>query len=216
MPEARAPMEGCDVLPEAPLAGQEPFTRAFRELGAATFREACRIAHGLPYGHPSAPEEPLALFRERRGTCTTKHDAIAALARELDLPVRKRLGVYAMTESLVTGMSAVLERHGMPYLPMLHCFLTAGEHRVDLTAGNRNGKNGTIVEFLVTTEVPPHLGEREEYRWYRTTLQEVVLRRPEWQGIGIGQALRARAEGIALLRARAGEARSGPLASAQG
>jgi hypothetical protein len=170
-------------------------------LGISTFLEACRWVHALPYGYNADRDDPTALFREHKGTCTTKHGAIAALAAELGLPVEKHLGIYALTEEIVTGAGAIIARHGLPYVPLTHCFLSSGAHCVDLTEGNRNGKNRPIEEFLVTRPVPPFFSEKEEYLWYRGALTEVVLVRPEWRGIELAQVLHARQDALELLRA---------------
>lgn len=194
-------MEPIAVLPEAVIPVSGPITSAFAALGLTGFRQACRWVQELPYGYNADRDDPLALFRERQGTCTTKHGTIAALAAELRLPVEKRLGIYALSEEIVTGAGAILARHGLPWLPLTHCFLTSGAHRVDLTEGNRNGKNRPLEEFLLVRAVPPFFSEKEEYLWYRGALPGVVLARPEWKGIGLERVLHARQEALALLRA---------------
>ncbi len=60
-----------------------------------------------------------------------------------------------MTEALVTGTSKILECYQLPYVPMVHCFLVFENHRVDLSEGNRNGKNGPIDDLLYTVTVEP-------------------------------------------------------------
>ena len=122
----------------------------------------------------------------------------------MGLPVAKHIGIYAMTEELVTGTRAILERHRLPYLPMVHCFLGYRGHRVDLTEGNCNGKNGPIDAFLHTVEVAANIPGIEEYRLYRRTLQQIVLLRGEFGGVDLKTVLKARGEGIALLKSHAG------------
>ncbi|MCK7515680.1 MAG: hypothetical protein MZV70_74685 [Desulfobacterales bacterium] len=95
----------------------------------------------------------MILFKEKMGTCTTKHAVIATLAAELGLPITRGVGIYAMTEAIVTGTDKILAEYGLPYVPMIHCFLEYGNYRVDLTEGNRNGKNRPIDDFLYTDRV---------------------------------------------------------------
>ena len=81
------------------------------------------------------------------------HAVIATLAAESGLRIEKEIGIYAMTEGLVEGTGKILDKYRLPYLPMVHCFLVHGNHRVDLTEGNHNGKKGPIEDFLYTKKV---------------------------------------------------------------
>ncbi|RPJ77326.1 MAG: hypothetical protein EHM15_00475 [Desulfobacteraceae bacterium] len=166
-----------------------------------SFHEACRWVHALPYGYNSDRDDLMILFKEKMGTCTTKHAVIGTLARELEIPIQKNVGVYAMTEEIVTGTSGLLKRFDLPYIPMLHCFLVYDRFRVDLTEGNRNGKNRSIEEFLFTERIDPNISGKDEYMLYRKALADVILKRPELNGVDIRRVLQAREEGLKLLRA---------------
>jgi hypothetical protein len=84
---------------------------------------------------------------------------------------------------------------------MLHCFLVYGEHRVDLTEGNNNGKNRSIEDFLYTETVIANISEKDGYRLYRKALKDRILTKNELNGIDLKQILHAREEGLALLKA---------------
>jgi hypothetical protein len=193
-------MDPFHVFPEKAVTGTGPVAKAFMDLGISSFQAACRWVHELPYGYNSDRDDLMILFKERMGTCTTKHAVIATLAQELGLPVGKRVGIYAMTEEIVTGTDEILRAHGLPYLPMIHCFLESGGLRVDLTEGNRNGKNRPIDRFLHTEPVIPNIPAREEYRLYRRALSADILKRPEFNGIDIQRVLKARELGLKLLK----------------
>ena len=75
----------------------------FIDLGITSFQAACRYVHELPYGYNSNSDDLMILFKEKKGTCTTKHAVIGTLAQELALPVHKNVGIYAMTEEIVSG-----------------------------------------------------------------------------------------------------------------
>jgi hypothetical protein len=143
----------------------------------------------------------MILFKEKMGSCTTKHAVIATLAAELGLPTEKAIGIYAMTEEIVKGAGTILDRYGLPYVPMLHCFLVYGDHRVDLTEGNNNGKKRSIVGFLYTEKVIPNISAKDEYLLYRKALSDFILIKNELKGIDLKKILKAREEGLALLKA---------------
>jgi hypothetical protein len=106
-----------------------------------------------------------------------------------------------MTEDLVTGTDAILAEFGLPYIPMLHCFLSYEKFRVDLTEGNRNGKNRSIEVFLHVEQVVPNITAKDEYLLYRKALGETIMKRPELQGADLKSILHAREEGLKLLKA---------------
>lgn len=194
-------MDSIACLPDGEITDAGPVSRRFRDAGLKTFTAACRHVHQMPYGYNSTKDDPLVLFKEGFGTCTTKHMAIGLLAEELGLPVDKFIGIYAMNEGLVTGADMIARAFGLPAIPVVHCFLVYGKFRVDLTEGNLNGKNGPIDDFLFTAKVAPDISSRDEYLLYRQALQEHVLPRPEFAGADLKTILAAREKALALLKA---------------
>ncbi|MBE0557554.1 MAG: hypothetical protein IH628_10010 [Proteobacteria bacterium] len=194
-------MENCTVFPDKQITDAGPVSKTFLDLGIENLQKACRYVHELPYGYNSNSDDLMTLFKEKMGTCTTKHAVIATLTQELALPIRKNVGIYAMTEDLVTGTDKLLAEFGLPYIPMLHCFLAYETFRVDLTEGNRNGKNHSIEKFLHVEQVEPNISTKNEYLLYRKALQEVILKRPELRGVDLKRILHAREAGLKLLKA---------------
>ena len=193
-------MEPIEMLPDVRIEGDGIVSTRFLSERIGTFKEASRYVQQLPYGYNSDRDDLMILFREKMGSCTTKHAVIATLASELGLPVVKHIGIYAMTEDIVTGAGGILEKYQLPYVPMVHCFLVVGDCRVDLTEGNRNGKNRPIDVFLHTEAVSPDISEKDEYLRYRTALKNRILTREELEGVDIKRILHAREDGIQLLR----------------
>jgi len=194
------------IFPDREISGDGTISRAFRSLDINSFIEACKFVHELPYGYNSNRDDLMILLKERFGSCTTKHATIATLAKELTLPISRGVGVYAMTEALVTGTGRILADYNIPYVPMIHCYLEFNGRKVDLTEGNRNGKNRSVDEFLFTRPVEANISAKAEYLIYRQALTDLVRSRDELRGIDIKQLLHAREEGIKLLRANIGQA----------
>ncbi len=193
-------MDAYEGFPKTAIPRNGPVSEEFKRLKIVTFFAACRWVHELPYGYNSDRDDLMILFKEKMGTCTTKHAVIGTLAQELEIPIHKNVGIYAMTEEIVTGTNALLTRFELPYIPMLHCFLVYEKFRVDLTEGNRNGKNRSIEEFLYTERVDPNISGKDEYMLYRRALTDVILKRPELKGVDIRRILQAREEGLKLLK----------------
>ena len=194
-------MENFNVFPDNPISGNGPVSNAFIELGITNLQTACRYVRELPYGYNSDRDDLMILFKEKMGSCTTKHAVIATLAEELALPVNKNIGIYAMTEAIVRGAGKITEEYGLPYVPMIHCFLVYNGHSVDLTEGNNNGKRRSLEDFLHTQEVAANISAKDEYLLYRKALKAHILNRSELKGIDLKRILHAREKGIALLKA---------------
>ncbi len=194
-------MHPYTILPNSEIKSGNIISDTFLSLGIRSFLEACRYVHQLPYGYNSDRDDLMILFKEKVGTCSTKHAVIAPLAAELGLPVTRGVGIYPMTEALVTGTNKILADYRLPYVPMIHCFLEYGSYRVDLTEGNYNGKNRPIDEFLFTDRVAATISAKDEYLIFRKALSEVILKRAELKGVDIKRILQAREEGLKLLKA---------------
>ena len=195
-------MNPYTVLPNPVINRNGIISEKFIRLNVKTFWDACSYVHELPYGYNSTTNDILVLFKEGFGSCTTKHAVIATLAEELDIPVYKMVGIYAMNEEIVTGTRYIVEKYHLPYVPMIHCFLVYESYRVDLTEGNNNGKNHSLEQFLFTEKVIPNISEKDEYLLYKTALEQNILNRKEMDGIAMMDILKARSECIILLRSK--------------
>lgn len=193
-------MDRYTVLPNPIISEIGVVSTTFGNLNIESFHAACQYVHDVPYGYNSTREDILILFKEGYGSCTTKHAVIATLAEELCIPVHKMIGIYAMTEDIVSGTQVILEKYHIPYLPMIHCYLVYRAYRIDLTEGNMNGKNRPIEEFLYTEQVIPNISEKDEYLLYKNALKSHILNRREMVGIPLNDVLHARTEGFALLQ----------------
>lgn len=194
-------MDDLKVFPGKSISNAGVISEKFLNLGVYNFIDACRYVHELPYGYNSDRDDLMILFKENKGTCTTKHAVIATLAEEMNLPIEKHLGIYAMTEEIVTGTHEILVKYDLPYVPMIHCFLAYGNYRIDLSEGNDNGKNRPIDDFLFTQRIAPNISAKDEYLLYRKALKDHILMRKEMEGVTLAQILHAREEGLKQLKA---------------
>ena len=163
-------MDSIDRLPDGVIGAGGIVGDAFLRRDITTFRQACQWVKDLPYGHNSRSDDVLVLFEDQRGTCFTKHGVIARLAEELGLSVFKNLGVYRLTDEIVTGVGPLLASSGLTFVPQIHCFLEYGDARVDLTEGNCNGKNQTIDVYDFVVRVAPESTRAELQQLYAAHL----------------------------------------------
>jgi hypothetical protein len=159
-------MDPVTVLPRRPFHAMGAVSSAFHDRGITQFREAAAFTGNLPFGFNNDPRDPLAALKDGFGTCVSKHGLIAGLAREAGLPVYKTIGLYLMDAGLVNGIEPVLAANRLPFIPAIHCFLSYGKYRIDLTEGDCNGKNYQLEDFIFSRIVTPLFKEEEEQRLY--------------------------------------------------
>lgn len=193
-------MDSYQHLPDAEIHPVGVVSTKFLELGITSFKQACYYVHNLEYGFNSDYADKMILFKEQKGTCTTKHAVIAGLAEELHIPVHKHVGIYKFTEDISIGATAILKKYGVPYVPMIHCFLVYHQYEFDLTEGNNNGKKKGINEFIHAEKVTPFINPKDEYLLFKRVLHEKVLPSPEMHGIEEKRLLQARTDCVALLK----------------
>jgi len=121
------------ALPERHLVPVGEVSAAFRARGCHTFRDAAGLLWNLPYGRNADRADYRLVLVEGRGTCSTKHALLAALAIEQRIAIELRLGIYQMTDANTPGVGRVLERAGLPSIPEAHCWLRHLGVDVDVT-----------------------------------------------------------------------------------
>lgn len=193
-------MDSFDKLPDKVITPSGIISKKYLEMNIHSFKEACFYVHNMDYGYNSDKDEELILFKENKGSCTTKHGVIAKLAEELEIPLYKKVGIYKLTEEITEGVKEILEKYSIPFIPMVHCFLVYENYRFDLTEGNNNGKKTSIEEFIHEEKVIPFISRKDEYLLFRKVLYGKIMKMPEIQRIEKRTLLKAREEGIKLLK----------------
>lgn len=145
---------GPERLPNFSIAERGPLGAEFTAAGCSDFRSAVAHVRQLPYGRTSARGRYQLVLEEGRGTCSTKHAILAALAEEHGHGVKLMLGIYEMSEENTPGTGPVLSHHGLDCIPEAHCFLKAGSVRVDVTRGS--GSGDLSMTLIHEEEIEPH------------------------------------------------------------
>lgn len=149
------------------LTDQNELSRELLSLGVSNFKDAIIYIQNLPYGRNTNRGDYTLIIKEQKGTCSTKHAFLAALAIQENISgVKLFLGIYKMCAKNTTGVLSVLEKWQLPFLPEAHCYLKINEVLVDVT---RNFSNTTSFENSLFTEeeiLPLQIGEYKVKRHY--------------------------------------------------
>ena len=121
-------------MPNFALADGACLGAWFVALGREDYHAAALHVRRLPYGRNSRRADYGLVLQEGRGTCSTKHALLAALAAEHGRFVELRLGIYEMNADNTPGVGPVLRRYGLDFIPEAHCYLEYRGARVDLTS----------------------------------------------------------------------------------
>ena len=105
-----------------------------RAYGVRDFATLCECVRVLPYGRVSATDDPLRVLREGKGTCSSKHRLLAAVAHDCGHPeIQLIVGIYEMSEANTPGVVTALERARVASIPEAHCYLSVNGERMDFT-----------------------------------------------------------------------------------
>jgi hypothetical protein len=138
-----------------PIESAGPLSRDARSRGYRQFAVLAEAVRSLPYGRPRDPEDLLAVLEEARGTCSSKHRYLAALAHECGhTEVKLMLGLYAMSDKNTPGVGAALGAAGIEAIPEAHCYLMCGERRFDYT-GLPSGGTSPFESLLDERPISP-------------------------------------------------------------
>jgi len=137
--------------------------------GLNTFAAAVYHVQNLPYGRTTERSDYRLVLSEGRGTCSSKHALLAALARENGLAVHLILGVYEMTEANTPGIGGELSKHGLPSIPEAHCYLLVRDGVIDVTMPE-GSPSGAERRFLREEAISP-----EDISTYKTAVHRRVL-----------------------------------------
>ena len=166
------------AVPNGTLALNGPISQLFLSEGIQTYSQAVQRVHQLPYGRNSDRSAFDRIFEENRGTCSTKHAALAALAQEQKLPVELALIIGRLDRKLHPGCASLLERIDCEYLPEAHCFLQSPLGDCDISFPEQSSV--PRMKTLQRYSIQPHeIGEAKE-RLHRKFLSKWM----ETEGIG--------------------------------
>jgi hypothetical protein len=111
------------VISDFHIASEAPVSVEFKLLGIESFSHAVNWVHALPYGRNSDRSDYMLLYNEKRGTCSTKHAALAALCIENNIHAILRVAICPLHRQRHPGLAPLLDRLGVHSFPEAHCYL---------------------------------------------------------------------------------------------
>ena len=137
------------------LTSKDSFTELIRASEIDTWLDLVSHIQNLPYGRNSNREDLLLVFKEKKGTCSSKHAFLKHVANLNNIPeVKLILGMYKMNERNTPKIGNVLTKAGLNHLPEAHCYLKSEGKRYDFTHTNSSIEN-IAEDILEEQEIRP-------------------------------------------------------------
>jgi hypothetical protein len=136
------------------LQDKGKLSSAILKLGFKEFLPFAEYICSLHYGRITDSQNIVAVIQERKGTCSSKHLLLAALAHECGYTeIHLMVGIYKMSEKNTPGVGQVLQNTGLEYIPEAHAYLEFQGKRFDFTGlktGEESPFHSLIFEQPVT------------------------------------------------------------------
>lgn len=121
------------------LNSSQEFTQLVLNTGIATWEDLLLHVKGLPYGRNANRSNFKLVLIEGCGSCSSKHAFLKSVADENEVPqVELILAMYKMRGQNTKGVSTILDRYHLDYIPEAHCFLRVNGECLDLTSSSSN------------------------------------------------------------------------------
>jgi hypothetical protein len=107
--------------------------------GLSTFEDLVRTVQQLPYGRNANRFDPELVWKEQKGSCSSKHAFLKKVADEQGFDsVQLILGIYKMNTLNTPGIGDSLSNTSLKYIPEAHCYLSIDGQRLDITFPQSN------------------------------------------------------------------------------
>ncbi len=165
-----------------------PISRETLKFGFSEFLAVAEHIRTIPYGRPRKVADVLSVLKESRGTCSSKHRLLAALAHECGhIEVGLIVGVYEMTEDNTPGVGSIFSAASITSIPEAHCYLRLAGYRYDFT-GLPLGLLSPFDSLLSEEAVLPEELPDKKIRLHHGAMVSWAIR----HNLGLSQAWRIR------------------------
>jgi hypothetical protein len=153
------------------LKSKDPLTLELLASRVETWNDLLEIVRNLPYGRNSNRKDLSLVWKEQKGTCSTKHAFLKHVGDLNAIPnIELILGMYKMTESNTRKIGTVLTRSGLDYIPEAHCYLKIEGHYFDFTSPNSDF-NKIKNDILLEKEIQPQQVAKFKVNFHKTYLK---------------------------------------------
>ena len=156
------------------LKSNQYLTQLLIKKGVEHWEQTLDYVRDLPYGRNISKSDLGLVVNEGKGTCSTKHAFLKAIADENGIEhVDLVLCIYLMTERNTPGISPVLSEHQLDGIPEAHCFLRIEGNSVDVTTPHADLKR-ILPDKLEEELIQPHQIGEYKIRTHRRFIERWI------------------------------------------
>ncbi|MFA7326002.1 MAG: hypothetical protein WC121_05005 [Candidatus Kapaibacterium sp.] len=139
-----------------------------------TWLELLEFVCSLPYGRNENRHDLSLVLKEKKGTCSSKHAFLKAIALENNQDnVKLILGLYKMNIENTPRIGVELVKNSIDYLPEAHCYLKINDTRIDVTSANSNFEK--IRDSLIKEiEIQPHQVSEYKVDYHKKFIEQWI------------------------------------------
>ena len=109
-------------------------SQAAQKFGLSNLEMCITYLRDLPYGRNSDRSDLSLVFKEGKGTCSSKHAALKSIAMEQEIhSVQLVLCIYKMNTKNTPGIGSHIPDANLQYIPEAHCYLDIDGEKIDIT-----------------------------------------------------------------------------------
>jgi hypothetical protein len=155
------------------LSGSKILSKQSISLGLTHFDALYNYVKNIPYGRNSNRSNYKLILNENKGTCSTKHAFLKAIAVENERDdIKLCLGVFKMNNDNTPKVSTILDRYQLDYIPEAHCYLKVNDTINDITFTNSGNGEPDFAQCVLHEEfiAPEQIGD------YKVNLHQTFLK----------------------------------------
>ncbi len=160
------------------LDPEKPISKSFRKLEIHSFSKAMQFIKNLPYERNSDKSDWTIVFREMKGTCSTKHALLKKLADENQQnEVKLMLGIFKMNSNNTSKVKNTLIQNGLDYIPEAHNYLKINDKIYDCTSKN-SSEISFVNDLIQEIEIQPNQISEFKLEYHKNFLKKWIADKP--------------------------------------
>jgi len=129
-------------LPNFNIESKGEISEEFLKKSILTYNDASKYVQNLTYGRNLDKDDLKSVFKDNKGTCSTKHAVLKQLANENGLKnVKLMLGIFKMNGFNTPKIYKTLKSYNLDYIPEAHNYLKYNNRIYDFTKINSSPSN---------------------------------------------------------------------------
>ncbi|WP_282043140.1 hypothetical protein [Winogradskyella flava] len=159
------------------LTSKDELTQLIKRHGINSWYDLTLHVKSLPYGRNVNRSDVSLVWKEQKGTCSSKHAFLKHVADLNNLPnIELILCMYKMNSINTAKIGSVLSDNQLNYIPEAHCYIKINEERFDYTSINSDFSK-IKSDILLEKDIEPHQVADFKVQFHKSYLKDWIVDR---------------------------------------